>query len=313
MKKILLIFGILTISIYSYSQDYMQTGTTWHFNKLDPFSNDTTYYKIVVGNDTLINGYACKYLNYEANYGSDQCSVWLQSYYVMSQDSIVYFYNSTFNELQPLYNFGGNTGSSWYFRPTGGSCWIDSIGIYVDSISTQNINGIDLKVQNVSYNSYSSGQPSLLYNSQIIERIGDINTLFNVYLMNVCGNHCEDYYQKGLRCFEDSIIGLYSTMMYENCTYLSIVNVSNIPTEETIISIYPNPSKDEIFINSTVLENLIFEIYNSIGVLIKSGMVDNKRISVGNFQNGLYVIRLFSKGILVETKKLTVVNTLYSK
>ena len=80
------------------------------------------------------------------------------------------------------------------------------------------------------------------------------------------------------------------------------------------VSIYPNPSSGEVFINLTLEENaaILFEVYNAQGQLVKSltknytpGIV-NEKIAVGNFASGIYNVQIkmgnkqFSEKIVVQ-------------
>lgn len=70
---------------------------------------------------------------------------------------------------------------------------------------------------------------------------------------------------------------------------LGIENFSNTNK----LSIYPNPSSDIIKIQTNSYEKEEIQIYNSIGQLIKtSTILNNDKIDVSGFNNGIYFIRL---------------------
>lgn len=71
---------------------------------------------------------------------------------------------------------------------------------------------------------------------------------------------------------------------------------TNDVTANKNLNIYPNPAKDEIFINSKELKgNYSIKIYNMTGSLVKEtsyNSANNKSISVSNLPNGVYVLKI---------------------
>jgi len=84
--------------------------------------------------------------------------------------------------------------------------------------------------------------------------------------------------------------------------------------EETILSVFPNPACDEIFINGNYLNqsSTSFSIYNSTGNRVYFSKEKNisgyhsKTISVKDFQPGIYTVKIQAPGF-TETKKIVVV------
>jgi len=59
------------------------------------------------------------------------------------------------------------------------------------------------------------------------------------------------------------------------------------------LKLFPNPTTDLLFIdNISQTRNSTFEIYNSIGKLIKSGNIIDKSVPTNDLSNGLYFIRI---------------------
>ena len=87
---------------------------------------------------------------------------------------------------------------------------LDTIKISVDSISIININGIDLKVLYVTYFKLNENMHEV-YSSRIIEKIGDIQYMFNWFPWSSIA--CDVNYTNGLRCYEDQNIGFYSNTL----------------------------------------------------------------------------------------------------
>ncbi|MBT7145132.1 MAG: T9SS type A sorting domain-containing protein, partial [Bacteroidetes bacterium] len=63
---------------------------------------------------------------------------------------------------------------------------------------------------------------------------------------------------------------------------------------ENSISIYPNPVKEKLFINSEIAEIEKIDIYNSIGKLIytETNKAKNIELDVSKYPMGVYFIRI---------------------
>lgn len=75
-----------------------------------------------------------------------------------------------------------------------------------------------------------------------------------------------------------------------NSTYridLSLVSTNSIPSEDEI-SIYPQPSKDVIFLSN--VENIYYEIIDVLGRIVKTGIYSQDGISLGSLPPGMYVL-----------------------
>lgn len=79
------------------------------------------------------------------------------------------------------------------------------------------------------------------YSSAIIEGIGDIQDLFNIVPRSA--GACDGNYSKGLRCYEDNILGYYSTGLADSCNEIRYWTGNNGP-EKNDINIFPNPAKE---------------------------------------------------------------------
>jgi len=70
-----------------------------------------------------------------------------------------------------------------------------------------------------------------------------------------------------------------------------IINTSDI--ENWNVSVFPNPVKNEIFIQSNIHEDLTFRIVNAQGQLLKTGLVGTS-IDVSSISKGLYLLEISS-------------------
>ncbi len=120
----------------------------------------------------------------------------------------------------------------------------------------------------------------------------------------------DDTVTAGLRCMSTS--AKYATVMKqrekslgilaaasEAAGWLVINPVSIIQRIENVhyseLSVYPNPVKDQLFINRTNEEPLDIEIYNLFGVLQKRMIIVGNKIDVSDLQKGYYIIKSTGK------------------
>ncbi|PBQ33380.1 hypothetical protein CNR22_16870 [Sphingobacteriaceae bacterium] len=72
--------------------------------------------------------------------------------------------------------------------------------------------------------------------------------------------------------------------------------------------VYPNPSSDEFNIVTSEFENSGYQLYNSLGQLIKSEKIDSSHhtVSTNELGAGIYILVLKSKGQAVQQQKIIV-------
>ncbi|MBI9054579.1 MAG: T9SS type A sorting domain-containing protein [Bacteroidales bacterium] len=97
-------------------------------------------------------------------------------------------------------------------------------------------------------------------------------------------------------------------LLEENPSDTSITNFY----EQQKLKLYPNPVKDYLFIEYDVLfvKDAKLKIYNSIGAVIYSKNLEDKqdklKLSVSDYNNGLYFCSLQIDGKLLNTKKILI-------
>jgi hypothetical protein len=86
------------------------------------------------------------------------------------------------------------------------------------------------------------------------------------------------------------------------------LSMHEIHSENMVFNLYPNPSSDMINlnINSKSADNLILNIYNSIGTLVKKKKLEQnqRQINIGDLSNGIYVVEINSKELTGRQKLL---------
>lgn len=83
---------------------------------------------------------------------------------------------------------------------------------------------------------------------------------------------------------------LESRLAYLDTYFGNILSVNTI-IRSNKFSIYPNPAKNKIHINSVVeLNDKNYKIFNSLGQLVSNGTIENKQIKIENLDKGVYYI-----------------------
>ena len=93
----------------------------------------------------------------------------------------------------------------------------------------------------------------------------------------------QSYTASGIQ-FHEGIIQQSNPMLINN------LNEATISPE---FSLFPNPVNDQLTIKNSMVE-LTFSIYNSIGKIVKSGVLENT-ITTEELANGIYFFRLQNK------------------
>lgn len=91
-------------------------------------------------------------------------------------------------------------------------------------------------------------------------------------------------------------------------TLTSVLAVGDQKQEEIGVSIYPNPVSNVLTVNATGVEGSVeLKMVDVLGkvVLAESGAPLNK-VDVSNFKNGVYLVHVYNKGSLIQTKRIVV-------
>ena len=230
------------------------------------------------------------------------CNMRPEIEFLFDRNDTVFFLDTTFNSFQILYDFNAQLNDSWIILVKDENNNIDSLIITVDSISELQINNSNLKVLHVTYYKKTEFMVET-YNSRIIEKLGDIHYMFNWQPYSIVV--CDGNYSNGLRCYQDSVIGLYSTGIADSCDYTFIWTSIEQSNKENLISIYPNPTKEKVTIEISRKANLEFKITDFLGnVLIQNDFSETINIDLSNYTEGIYLVSVYENRQLIGTKKI---------
>ena len=286
-RKFYLAFLIIFQMYQSFGQDFAPIGAKWYYTEQFAFSGDISYLWIESVGDTIIKGKECRVLE---NNGGLMCVFHNDKDFVYYEDSVAYFYVPEIDTFQILYNLRVQKDSFWtVIFGMNMESKLDTIQISVDSVSYITINSKKLKELHVSYKSRNVGWENLGYEGDIIERIGDKSYIFNLYNLPVI---CDGNYSGGLRCYQDSELGFYSTGIADSCTYTyKWVGIEN--NSKKAIKIYPNPTSDWIEVEITTDKKLTITLSDLYGrTLTEFESFGKSRLDMTNFQKGYYLLQI---------------------
>lgn len=266
MKKgIILLIGIVILNTSLFSQYFAPIGAVWHYTH-SYMGPGVDYNKLtVIDTSVNINGKLCSKILKTISMCSPQYE------YVYYENNIVFRLNQENNNFDTLYNFNLNAGEGWANN-------------IIDSVVYENINGTLLK------GFYINGET---YGGPILERIGSPVSF-------ISDNPACDPVDGGwIRCYTDTILGFYNFVNYDcEAIYLS---VDNLFKNEFQINF--NQIDKSIDINNCEKINLMV-IYDNLGQEIAINKNLTSKISIDNFKNGIYFIKLFGNNEFIKTYKI---------
>lgn len=254
------LLGSLLYSKSMFAQDFGTPGSTWYYHVPNFAGSGIDYTQIQSVNDTFLAGHDCHHL--KITHGFD-CCFGGNNYFVYEDSGIVYYFISEVNKFFVLYNFNlhvGDTLKGYGYTLFGG---LDSILSRITGVYTEIINGRSVKRFTTE-------------TGDIIEGIGSTSYLFPQFA--IC-----DPGPNGLRCFEDSNLGFFTTNKYPSCNY-AIQDVS----------FYPNPASAVInFGEDFKPDGIEIEIFDALGREMFSKKLTTERIlDLSLFAPGFYFLKV---------------------
>ena len=108
-----------------------------------------------------------------------------------------------------------------------------------------------------------------------------------------------------METIDNNINNGYPSLFWQNFTN----GINNISINNNGLSIYPNPASNyvNIKLENTSHSNLTLNIYNIIGLLVKSETIanDQQKINISDLNNGTYLLEIKSN-FGTKTQKLII-------
>jgi len=90
-------------------------------------------------------------------------------------------------------------------------------------------------------------------------------------------------------------VGTDSGGIYRNTpSYIVRVNDENIGVNQYL---YPNPARDYVYFNSTLIDGVCmweYQIYDILGNCVQSGAIESDKINISQLSSGFYTVRFFN-------------------
>lgn len=266
------------------AQSWAPPGAKWHYNLTYFGPPDIDFNSYTVVSDTTINGILCSRLD-RFTFSCNQRPL---TEYMYGDSGRVFYFHPTSNDFKMLYDFNVPAGGSYAVPIVYDNSPLpyDSMFVQVDSTYSLTINGQARNVQ-VARVTYSFSGP-FVYNHEIIEGIGSTTSMFHWN-----SGICDVQYNMGLRCYEDSILGFYSTGIADSCE-ARIVNVSDPLIQSWLV--YPNPLEAHAtlrwqFPETGIYTSKIRDVQGRILVVQSSSL---QEISFKDLAPGVYFIEIRS-------------------
>jgi hypothetical protein len=285
---------ILFVTIFCQAQNWAPIGAKWHYDEHFAFRGDMAFFLFESIGDTVVLGKNCRIIQKNDDWNCDMY-YYSQDFMYESGDT-VFFYDPILNDFQILYNFNASVGDSWNFiLHDNYNGDIDSTVVYVDSVDYIVHNGLTLKRMFHTATSQFENYPFATQQFTAIERIGSPYFMFP--LMPEFYGLCDGNYTSGLRCYEDSTLGLYIADSMFACDYTYVwVPGGGTSTERlasNLVKIYPNPATAFLQVEGMIAD--AYEIYNLTWQLVDKGNVIDNQIDINNLVQGVYQLRLQHK------------------
>ncbi len=275
-----LCFLFLLFNFKIQAQSWAPIGATWyysyHASYFPPYLN--TYSKIVSEKDTIINGVNCrKLIHYKAGQNGIP-NYYKSNIYMYESDKKIYYHVDSLSRFCLLYDFNANAGGWWILDEYSGSALFrDTVKVIsTDSITINGQKKKTMITQNTNF--------QVMLDGLNIEGIGNWFNMFPAFDM------VEEY---PLRCYQDNILGLYSTGVSSDCEFTNIGIEEYSDDHHLFIS--PNPAQNIIYVRLEGNKNdILISIINTKGQHLKS-LITNKEyetIDISNLPAGLYFIQL---------------------
>lgn len=117
----------------------------------------------------------------------------------------------------------------------------------------------------------------------------------------VAGNPSFDYYYfKG--CLDEFRFWNRELNANDISILCAITEINDLEKEYNIISVYPNPAQNQIYINTLDKKYEKTIIYNTIGEVVKNMSFANN-VDISNLPNGLFIVKLICKNRVSQTVK----------
>jgi hypothetical protein len=285
--RLFLTIAALQVFVHAAAQvaDFAPVGAKWHYSEQafapPPFGVFPRVVEVV--SKEMYQGKLCSKLIGIGTTSVPSATV-PDPLFVYSQNDSVFFYSLLSGSFELLYDFGAEAGESWVIGGLNTPEGLDSVIVFIDSVSQITVNGTVLKVLYTSC-------PYLFFDwgCEIIAGIGNTYFLTPDYGLFEGG-------PGGLRCYTDTENDLHFVSYPCDTT---IVTTNTVEANSILpISISPNPASS--FAQLPFAPDRV-QVFNMLGQQIKISF-SNETLDVSAFSPGIYQVLAEKDGMLYAGK-----------
>ncbi len=316
MKKSILACFFTVVSIINSNAQYIvdnepwcPPGATWIYKSFCPTCQ--LYYMFSYEKDTIIHSVSSKKLNVtEISFsylGARRRHVGEELLYESNES--IYWFDKVNNKFEFLYSFNVQANDKLVLKNSRAACWVDATYPKTDTVIVTQV--FDDTIGNRIFKMYDTSKDKYFQLGRVINKIGAYGAPFPIINFDLCtlrdtsciNNNCADriptiaeyaQFYEGFLCYKDDIRGTLpiSYTNEEVCYELfTSVKEKNIEQVSYYFKIFPNPSKGEIRIETSI-KAVSFQVFDMYGRIIFSNDAVNNVIDISSFSNGTYIIQL---------------------
>jgi hypothetical protein len=296
MRKTIFILTLLSPLFLLAQVEFAPLGAVWYYGWPQlgaPIANK--FVKVEVVDTVMIQGKFCKKL---VSTDGGCPDTWESEVYIYEENGRVYrLLDSVF---QLFMDFNAGPGESWatITIPPDGN---DTLIVRVDSVSYVIHNGLQLKVQHVSYPNLSIGFPEgsiMEWGRTFTDRFG--NSTFFYPQIGVCDPHAG-----GIRCYSDDTLDVHF-VNYACDTIMLFSDVDDLEDLPRFGLLFPNPANSTVsFSPDFEADEVVFQ--NLVGTTLLHRTIGHSReIEVGSLNAGVYLVYFYKKNKLAGIDKLLI-------
>jgi hypothetical protein len=194
--------------------------------------------------------------------------------YIYEDSNRVYYFSHQMQQFYLLYDFNLTPDEVYllYFYDFDS---LNYIQVYITDTFSVSVNGNQLKAQTADFmlGTYT-------YSQTLMEVVGAAYNFFPT--TTLC-----DIGFKGLRCYQDSTLGLYHYSLVD-CEY-STVGIAE--QQQNAVTIYPNPATNTLTIETQTAQG-IYQLQDITGKVLLSGSVTANKFSldISALSKGIYLL-----------------------
>lgn len=274
---------------------FCPAGATWNYSFVHipawggiyNFVNE----QITYTHDSVLDGSPVKVLQHKYYYYQCYNVGWSQLKHtcIKQKGDTVFFRNARTNHTwQILYNYATQQGDSWTTTLLKADNTTYSLSITVDSVGQVIRNGHTLR------RLYIPG-------GDITERFGNAKFLFH-FPSYAAG--CDGYYFAEFLCYSDSAFGK-SAFTDKSCFFSGQIDINSLgELSEDAVTVFPNPTKDALFVQLDGRNIETVTLWTATGKKIKEETVmsGQVRISLTDLPEGLYLMDIRTNDRLIQRR-----------